>query len=61
LRNYGIISVKQIFPYKNTASSPIYLSFYWFMQDIYTILLCIDIKNRHYKQSNSIGLFLLKD
>ena len=35
----------QIFPYKNTVSIAVFaLSFYWFIQDIYAILLSIHIK-----------------
>jgi len=44
LRIYEFISGAQIFPYKNTVLKQISLSFYWFIQDIYTILLSIHIK-----------------
>jgi len=44
LRIYEFIPIAQIFPYKNTVLKQIFLSFYWFIQDIYTILLSIDVK-----------------
>ncbi|EGF53232.1 hypothetical protein HMPREF9445_01016 [Bacteroides clarus YIT 12056] len=31
----------QIFPYKNPSLKHIYLTFYWYIQEIYTNLLCI--------------------
>ena len=44
LRIYEFISGKQIFPNKNTVLKQIFLSFYWFIQDIYTILLSTHAK-----------------
>ncbi|EGF49325.1 hypothetical protein HMPREF9446_03961 [Bacteroides fluxus YIT 12057] len=43
-RNYGIISVKQIFPYENPFFIRIYLTFYWYIQEICTNLLCMVAK-----------------
>ena len=44
LANLRIYFRRTNLSYKNTVLKQIFLSFYWFIQDIYTILLSIDVK-----------------
>jgi len=46
LRNYGNISLKQTFPNEIPPEQPIQLTFYWFMQEIYTNLLSLLVKEK---------------
>ncbi|KAA5225382.1 hypothetical protein F2Z21_12820 [Bacteroides finegoldii] len=56
MRIYEFISAAQIFPYKNTVLKQIFLSFYWFIQDIYTILLSVDVNLSYF--ASSIMVFI---
>lgn len=51
LRIYEFISGAQIFPNKNTVLKQISLTFYWFIQDIYTILLSTHINDSYLASS----------